>query len=50
MSNQRNSFEDGAPVDEIYGCPIFKCIAQDYMAGEYKDNSPQMAASRWTLY
>ena len=27
-SSHCNSFEDGAPVDFIYGYPIFKCIAK----------------------
>ena len=26
-----NSFDDRAPVDEIYGCPIFKCVAVTWL-------------------
>ena len=28
-----NSFEDQAPVDEIYGCPIFKWVAVTWIHG-----------------
>ena len=31
-----SSFEDLAPVDEIYGCPIFKCAAVTWL----KDRAP----------
>ena len=33
-SSHSNSFEDRAPVDEIYGCPIFEWVAQVWSQGK----------------
>ena len=38
-SNHCNSFEDWAPVDEIYGCPIFKWVAVAWLQDKYEDSS-----------
>ena len=39
-SSHCNSLEDGAPVDFIYGCPVFKWVAETWLMTEYQDNSP----------
>ena len=31
MSSHCNSYEDGAPVDEVYGNPIFKWVAETWL-------------------
>ena len=31
-SSHYNSFKDGAPVHEIYGCPIFKSVTVTWLA------------------
>ena len=53
QSSHSNSFEDWAPVDEIYGCPIFKCIADTYITGCQDNNSHnghQVACLIWGEY
>ena len=36
-----NSFEDQAPVDEIYGCPIFKRVAESWLHGRVPVEIPK---------
>ena len=48
--NHCSSLEDRAPVDEIYGCPIFKWVALlDYTVG-YQACSPSASLSNITYY
>ena len=45
-SSRCNLFEDGAPVDEIYGSPIIKYVTE----GLQSDSSPIFRSSRCNLF
>ena len=50
-SSHCNSFEDRAPVDFIYGCPISTWVAESWqMAGYRENNRQQWAPGRLAIF